>query len=70
MMSFVLNMCGGLTIHYAFVVVHHFLDSIQIGGLYRTDRDVPHSTKLTTVIQMFVFQTKEVPNESSLRDKR
>ena len=54
------------TILHARVFVHHVLQSAVIDD-HRDgcNGDISHGTKLSTVIQMFVLQTKVVPDEST-----
>lgn len=48
----------------AFVLVHHLLQQRLVIGIERRHRDIPHSTELTTVIQVLVLQTEEVPHKT------
>lgn len=49
----------------AVILVHHLLQQRLVVGVEWCHRDVPHRTKLTTVIQVLVFQTEEVPHKTS-----
>lgn len=48
----------------AIVLVHHLLQQCLVVGVEWRHRDVPHSTELTTVIQVLVLQTEEVPHKT------
>ncbi len=48
----------------AVLLVHHLLQQRLVVGIKWRYGDVPHSTKLTTVIQVLVLQTEEVPHKT------
>lgn len=47
------------------LVVHHLDYKRLIRRVDGCDRNVPHSTELTAVIQVFVLQTEEVPDKAA-----
>lgn len=49
----------------AVLLVHHLLQQRLVVSVEWCHRDVPHRTKLTTVIQVLVLQTEEVPHKTS-----
>lgn len=48
----------------AVLLVHHLLQQSLIVSAERRHWDVPHGTKLATVIQVFVLKTEKVPHEA------
>lgn len=51
------------------LLVHHLLQQRLVVSVERCHRDIPHSTKLTTVIQVLVLQTEEVPHKTPAEKK-
>lgn len=47
------------------LLVHHLLQQRLVVSVQRSHRDVPHGSELTTVIQVLVLQTEEVPHKTS-----
>lgn len=37
-----------------------------VGGIHGDNGDVPHSSEFTTVVDVFVLKTEEVPDEASV----
>lgn len=56
---------GDAPVDHAVLVVHHLQDDDLVVGVDRGDRDVPHGTELTTVVEMFVLQAEKVPHEAA-----
>lgn len=50
----------------AVVVVHHAQNLYLVGRVNRGHRNVPHRSELTAIVEVFVLQTEEVPNESKI----
>lgn len=56
---------GGVPVDHSIVVIHHPQYQRLIGRIYWSDRDVADSSKLTTIVQMFVLKTEKVPNKAT-----
>lgn len=54
-----------LSINNPILIVHHLLNNRQVSDLNRTDRYVSDCSELTTIIQMLILQSKEVPDKAS-----
>lgn len=49
----------------AVLLVHHLLQQRLVICVQRSHGNVPHRSELTTVVQVLVLQTEEVPHEAS-----
>ncbi len=52
------------TIYDAVLFVHHTYDFQRIGWGDGSDADIPNCSEFSAVIQVLVFQSKEIPNKS------
>lgn len=52
------------------LLVHHLLQQRLVVGIERRHWDVSHGTELTTVVQVFVLQTEEVPHKPPAQRRR
>lgn len=50
-------------ISYTIFLVHHLIQECQVISVEWCHGDVPHGTELTTVVQVLVLQTEEVPHK-------
>lgn len=51
------------TMKHSVIFIHHPQDLYLVRVVERRNRNVPHGSELTAVVQVLVFQTEEVPNK-------
>lgn len=53
------------SVHNSVFLVHHAQNRDLVRALHRCYRDVSNRSEITTIVQVLVLQSKEVPNKTS-----
>lgn len=53
-----------VSVHNTVRVIHHADNVCLVTRVHRSNRNVPHCSKLAAVVQVLIFQSKKVPDKS------